>query len=39
MTVLLHGTAMSTCTRRVLVVLNELGVDYKINTVRVSRLL
>jgi len=33
MTVLIHGMATSTCTRRVVTVLNELGVDYKINIV------
>ncbi|CAE6472752.1 unnamed protein product [Rhizoctonia solani] len=32
-TVTIHGIAMSTCTQRVVTVCNELGINYKINTI------
>lgn len=39
MTILIHGLATSNCTRRVVIVLNELGIDYKLNTVSWSCLI
>jgi len=36
MTITVHGAAYSTCTQRVLTTLEELGVEYKLETVELK---